>query len=336
MTTERQAAANRSNAKRSTGPLSAAGKAIVARNATKHGAFSALPVIPGVERPEDWDAHRAGVVQSLAPVGLLETSLAERAASLLWRLQRVARFEVCAIAVGLEEAADPPAPDPFAGPESNAVQLKEAMEELEKQRGVLATAEARQCDLRALEGAADADPFDPDSAFGVLEDVHGELPEDAPCQWIEEKEFLSPLGLSPDDAYDDAPWTAGLVRRAVASIAKQGKTTPEKLLARAVRDAQQQHDEATARIKSLSDKVKALERKRQLLIGRTQARRLLPEDAAEEKVLRYEAHLSRQLSQTLHELERLQANRAERQEPPPLPVEVRVYAPNTPGDESAP
>ncbi len=36
-TTEKQIAANRRNAARSTGPISAAGKAIAARNSLKHG-----------------------------------------------------------------------------------------------------------------------------------------------------------------------------------------------------------------------------------------------------------------------------------------------------------
>jgi len=51
-----------------------------------------VPVIPG-EDPNVWEAHRAGVVDSLAPVGLLEVNLAERAALLLWRLRRLARYE---------------------------------------------------------------------------------------------------------------------------------------------------------------------------------------------------------------------------------------------------
>ena len=52
------------------------------RNATTHGIFAAVPVLPG-ECPETWEAHRAGVVASLAPAGLLEVNLAERAALLL-------------------------------------------------------------------------------------------------------------------------------------------------------------------------------------------------------------------------------------------------------------
>lgn len=76
----------------SRGPRTEEGKAIVAANAVKHGLRALNPVIPGEHR-EDWEAHRDGMVESLSPEGHLETVLAERAALLLWRLARVARYE---------------------------------------------------------------------------------------------------------------------------------------------------------------------------------------------------------------------------------------------------
>src|SRR5262245_44495412 len=111
MTTLARIEANRQNAALSTGPRTPEGKAIVARNATRHGIFAAVPVIPG-ECAETWESHRAGVVESLAPVGLLEVNLAERAALLLWRLQRLARYEAETIATALEDAEVPPLPPP--------------------------------------------------------------------------------------------------------------------------------------------------------------------------------------------------------------------------------
>jgi hypothetical protein len=75
------------------GPNTAEGKAAVAQNAVTHGIFSQAPVVQGVESQEEWEQHREGVIASLAPVGTLEETLAERAALLLWRQARVARFE---------------------------------------------------------------------------------------------------------------------------------------------------------------------------------------------------------------------------------------------------
>ena len=111
MTSLARIEANRRNAALSTGPRTAEGKAAAARNATTHGIFAAVPVIPG-ESPEAWEAHLAGVVESLAPVGLLEVNLAERAALLLWRLQRLARYEAETVAAGLEQVDVPPLPPP--------------------------------------------------------------------------------------------------------------------------------------------------------------------------------------------------------------------------------
>ena len=105
MTTLAKIEANQRNSQLSTGPRTDAGKALVAQNATRHGIFSSVPVIPG-ECPDVWEAHRAGVVESLAPVGLLEVNLAERAALLLWRLQRLARYEAETVAAAMEAGLD--------------------------------------------------------------------------------------------------------------------------------------------------------------------------------------------------------------------------------------
>jgi hypothetical protein len=90
MTTLAKIAANRQNAMKSTGPRTAAGKAAAGANAIAHGLRSAAPVIPG-EDPADWEAYRAGVVAALAPAGTLEAELADRVASLSWRLRRAGR-----------------------------------------------------------------------------------------------------------------------------------------------------------------------------------------------------------------------------------------------------
>ena len=93
MTTPKQIEANRRNALRSTGPRTPAGKAIVSQNAARHGLYSSSPVIPGVESPLAWEQHLASTVTSFAPVGPIETALAERIALILWRIKRITRDE---------------------------------------------------------------------------------------------------------------------------------------------------------------------------------------------------------------------------------------------------
>lgn len=82
----------------STGPRTRAGKAIASRNAISHGIMSPHPgIIEGMETEADWDRHLEGIVNSLAPEGDLEEELAERIATLLWRLRRVTRYETAVI-----------------------------------------------------------------------------------------------------------------------------------------------------------------------------------------------------------------------------------------------
>ena len=57
MVSQRQLEANRANAKRSTGPKSASGKARSRLNAVTHGLTSRQLVV-GAEKPEDFDAFR--------------------------------------------------------------------------------------------------------------------------------------------------------------------------------------------------------------------------------------------------------------------------------------
>ena len=78
-------------------PKTKEGKAVVRWNSTRHGISSPAPVVPGLERAEDWQAHGEGVLASLQPEGHIETVLAERVALLSWRLHRVTQVVVVAL-----------------------------------------------------------------------------------------------------------------------------------------------------------------------------------------------------------------------------------------------
>jgi hypothetical protein len=93
MTSEKQMEANRSNALKSTGPCSPAGKARVAQNAVKHGLLAQDIVIEG-ESQAAFDYLRDRLLVQLAPVGEVELLLAERIIASYWRLRRAGRIEV--------------------------------------------------------------------------------------------------------------------------------------------------------------------------------------------------------------------------------------------------
>lgn len=92
MASEAQVAANRSNARKSTGPRSVAGKAVVAQNAVRHGLLAQQAVITG-EDPGEFEFYRDAMLSELAPAGAIESILAERAVGLAWRLRRAERIQ---------------------------------------------------------------------------------------------------------------------------------------------------------------------------------------------------------------------------------------------------
>ena len=93
MATKRQIAANRRNARRSTGPRSAAGKAASSANALRHGLAAARAVVLPDEDADAYERLRQGVIADLDPAGALQEALAQRIVVLLWRLDRAARLE---------------------------------------------------------------------------------------------------------------------------------------------------------------------------------------------------------------------------------------------------
>jgi hypothetical protein len=102
---EKQLAANRANALKSTGPISEAGKSIVRANATKHGLSASTPatvLTPG-EDPNELLKFAARLRETLQPVGDMEGLLVERIASCAWRLRRIERVEEGLLAHGFLE-----------------------------------------------------------------------------------------------------------------------------------------------------------------------------------------------------------------------------------------
>lgn len=89
---QKQIAANRANAKRSTGPRTELGKAGSRRNACKHGLTAATIVIDG-EEPDQFDMLRADLEAEFEPRAGMERELVERLAGLMWRLRRIPAFE---------------------------------------------------------------------------------------------------------------------------------------------------------------------------------------------------------------------------------------------------
>ncbi len=84
---EKQLAANRANAAKSTGPTSEEGKNNSRMNASKHG-LTGIAVLMRPEEREARDIFIAAFLRRLAPDGPIETEYSEAIAEQTWRLKR--------------------------------------------------------------------------------------------------------------------------------------------------------------------------------------------------------------------------------------------------------
>jgi hypothetical protein len=92
MTSEKRKAANRANARHSTGPKTPEGKRAVRLNGLQHGLLSQDVVLPG-EDENAFELLRNEVHADFSPSGPVETFLADRVVNTLWRLRRLERAE---------------------------------------------------------------------------------------------------------------------------------------------------------------------------------------------------------------------------------------------------
>ena len=92
MSSLRQIAANRRNALKSTGPITAEGKERSRCNAIRHG-LTAETVIATLEDQEDYQAFEAAVIADYDAETAVERELVLRLASALWRLRRATGIE---------------------------------------------------------------------------------------------------------------------------------------------------------------------------------------------------------------------------------------------------
>ena len=98
MASEKQIAANRKNAEKSTGPNTEDGKLQSRQNAVRHG-LTAETVITAFESPEEYSAFEELVIAECEPQSALEHQLVARITSLLWRLRRAAAIETGLFAI---------------------------------------------------------------------------------------------------------------------------------------------------------------------------------------------------------------------------------------------
>ncbi|MDH3890524.1 MAG: hypothetical protein OEV49_05520 [candidate division Zixibacteria bacterium] len=107
-TSEKQIAANRRNAKKSTGPRTPEGKAVASRNAVKHGLRARDPILKSPhlnENPEEYKRLLDTLYDELKPQGIIQEHLVLKIVNIMWRYRRVIDAETSKINRQLESAA---------------------------------------------------------------------------------------------------------------------------------------------------------------------------------------------------------------------------------------
>jgi hypothetical protein len=274
------------------GPATQEGKEVVRWNATRHGIRSPAPVVPGVERKEDWEEHREGVLESLAPEGHLEFVLAERVALLSWRLNRVTRYETESIALSQEKMEDDLADKRRFGSYVLAPNHPEDV------RSAVLDARRIQRVMKQFRKLPDGKRLTGPDAGGIIELIWRGVDEEVEAEEVRLPEEIPDWAGLDGDIYEWDGWTVSLVRGCISAIASAAEEDEEELIEGAIE---------RARLDIISAKA-AAERVEQDL-RRMSRERLLPDEKTLEKVARYEAHLSRLFHKALHELEAMQTRR---------------------------
>lgn len=100
MASEKQIRANQQNAQQSSGPKSPEGKRTVSGNRLTHGILSNKLLLAG-DDPHDYESLLDDLQAQLRPVGVLELSLVEKIAVILWRQRRLVAAETATIELGI-------------------------------------------------------------------------------------------------------------------------------------------------------------------------------------------------------------------------------------------
>ena len=271
--------------RRATGPRTAQGKERSKFNARKHGLFSKVVLLKDESRAE-YDALLNGLIENLQPQGKLEKVLVENLAILLWRKRRLLQVETAEI--------------------EKAQQFVNWDLALQNKVGELEYAQ--------LKGASDA-KLGHSNPLLLIRNAIEILNVHRLCFMADDSQHIDAIRRTLKSIYgyqDGGPQPYGwrqmslmLSKLLSSAAAKQGKEDSED-----PPDVKQLVDKAICqeimRLAKLHDDVAKVETwRREHNVAATR----VPSQEVSDRLIRYEAHLSREFDRTLTQFERLQRMR---------------------------
>ena len=316
---ERKIRANRRNAHRSTGPKTENGKYYSSRNAIKHGLLARQVVIAnglGAEKLEEFHAEVERLQRYYEPDGPIEESLVETIACSMWRKARILRAENGEIRKRLDTAELD-----LTLRNSDKANLELALAKFDgsffagegrgmpKLKDLVSLTQISQINLRDhLVGLT--------YLTSLLRIAKSEIVSEGCisksirkqifcgfCLW----DYMFAVLIANSDSQEYAMQDP---RTGMAASVRDDEN-PMNLLAYI--------EEMLGKLRTFAEGAIA----RQQLAVEAEARSFsLPSTEATDKILRYEAHLDRQLYRAMDQLERLQRQRRGENVPPPLNVNL--------------
>jgi hypothetical protein len=312
---ERKIVANRKNALRSTGPKTLRGKRNVSRNAIKHGILAREVVLTagdGEESQEDFDALIEDLENYYQPVGVVEELLVQAIAAALWRKARILRAESGEIRLRLDAAeAERMRRNSDKGNFDLALQeMGWRLHNPENQTDQKASTMDRWSVMQVAQSNLREHPSGLEYLMALLRGAKSQIQSDGYISQELRKKIFSTVCLL-DYTLALTCVNAGPGRAEM----KDPSSTTELSNADVVAILENRLEGFAAR------KEYVVERER--LAEDAEARSFsLPSASVTDKLQRYEAHVDRQLSRTMDQLERLQRRRKGENVPPPLNINL--------------
>lgn len=294
MTTEKQKKSNQENALLSTGPITEKGKAVVSKNAIKHGIFTNELVIEkgdGKEKKEHYMELLNNLIDCLNPQGQLEYLLVEKIATDFWRLRRVLRFEMASIRHYLDGATD----DFYSETNLEGEKINKTKGELEKEkRNFISYIEWNEHYIKCLNKGIVK--FDEEVWIG--EGLESNLEDDF-YMIIGDDATDNLLGEDELEKYENGE----LGFEEIKNIFKRAGYNDKKISQKLIELFKKQNEKYKDRILKIEKEKKRNKMQEEVNIKI----KSLPSDESSEKVLKYEKAIQKSIYQNLVVLKKLQS-----------------------------